>query len=252
MRVPADRLQELARRFETSAFLDADPSRFMHEVEGDLNREATAFVASSLSFGSRRQFMPRISSIVESAEGNVDGWIRKGLFSGTFRPDDKTNFYRFFTRADMYGFFSGYSRLMRKHGSLGEFVKARCKGDGFEAVKAICSAFASSAVVPADARSCCKRICMFLRWMVRDSSPVDLGLWSEFVDKRTLVIPMDVHVRDEARKLGLLESSSASMAAARRLTARLKEVFPDDPLKADFALFGIGVSPGPGVHASNA
>ena len=77
--------------------------------------------------------------------------------------------------------------------------------------------------------------------MVRDGSPVDLGLWSGFIDKKTLVMPLDTHVVQEACRLGLLKSPAESMSAAKRLTARLAEVFPDDPCRGDFALFGIGV-----------
>ena len=85
---------------------------------------------------------------------------------------------------------------------------------------------------------------MFLRWMVRDSSPVDLGLWSDKIPRESLIIPLDTHVLTEAGKLGLVSSRCASMAAARRLTTRLAEIFPDDPLKGDFALFGYGVDKG--------
>ena len=85
---------------------------------------------------------------------------------------------------------------------------------------------------------------MFLRWMVRDSSPVDLGLWSDFIDKKTLIMPLDTHVLQMAAKFGLLNGRNASMSAARKLTAVLAEVFPDDPLKGDFALFGAGVAGG--------
>ena len=87
---------------------------------------------------------------------------------------------------------------------------------------------------------------MFLRWMVRDNSPVDLGLWSGLIDKRSLIMPLDTHVLTEASRLGLLSirasAPSATMSAARRLTATLATVFPDDPLKGDFALFGYGVN----------
>ena len=82
---------------------------------------------------------------------------------------------------------------------------------------------------------------MFLRWMVRSGSPVDLGLWADYIDRRTLIMPLDTHVVGEAIKLGLLSSRCASMSAARRLTDALAEVFPDDPLRGDFALFGYGV-----------
>lgn len=83
---------------------------------------------------------------------------------------------------------------------------------------------------------------MFLRWMVRSGSPVDIGLWSDFIDRRTLVMPLDTHVMQQSRRLGLLKGSCTSMCAARKLTASLAEVFPDDPLRGDFALFGYGVT----------
>ena len=78
--------------------------------------------------------------------------------------------------------------------------------------------------------------------MVRDNSPVDLGLWTRFIDKRTLIMPLDTHVMQEAARLGLLDSKTASMNTALKLTSRMLEVFPDDPLKGDFALFGYGVN----------
>ena len=78
--------------------------------------------------------------------------------------------------------------------------------------------------------------------MVRDNSPVDLGLWSSFIDKRTLIIPMDTHVLQEANRLGLINSKTASMSVAIKLSHRLSEIFPDDPMKGDFALFGYGVN----------
>ncbi len=237
-------LREYADRYETAAFIEGDPSCFMHRVEGDANREATAFVASALSFGSRPQFLPRIQSIIDLAKGNVDGWIRTGAFEGEFRPDDERCFYRFFTYGTMNAFFRAYRRIMEEHGSLGEFVRENCEGDAVKAVKAICGKFCelgSCGVIPKDHTSACKRVCMFLRWMVRSGSPVDLGLWAGFVDPRTLVIPLDTHVLQEAKKLGLLKSSAASMSAARRLTSMLAEVFPDDPARGDFALFGYGV-----------
>jgi uncharacterized protein (TIGR02757 family) len=134
---------------------------------------------------------------------------------------------------------------MDDYGSLGNFVKRNCSNDALEAVAKICQYFndgGTSNVIPLSHRSACKRLCMFLRWMVRDNSPVDIGLWSRFIDKRTLVIPLDTHVLRQAGKLGLMKSSASSMAAAKLLTAKLSEVFPDDPVRGDFALFGLGVN----------
>ncbi|MDD6866347.1 MAG: DUF2400 family protein, partial [Prevotella sp.] len=83
---------------------------------------------------------------------------------------------------------------------------------------------------------------MFLRWMVRDGSPVDLGLWTEFVDKRNLYIPMDTHVFQMSQRLGLLQQNSASWKSVELLRNQMLEVFPDDPSRGDFALFGYDVS----------
>lgn len=242
------RLISLAADYETPAFLEGDPSWFMHQVTGPENQEATAFVAANLSYGRRDQFLPRVAWLLESAEGDMDRWIRSGRFAADLREDDGSCFYRLYTCSTMHRFLKRYGFLLREYGTLGGYVRD-CAGarTGEEAVAAICRAFASDggcAVVPKDTQSACKRICMFLRWMVRDNSPVDLGLWSGFIDRRTLIIPLDTHVLQMGVQAGLLNSRSASMAAARKLSARLAEVFPDDPLRGDFALFGTGVDGG--------
>ena len=82
---------------------------------------------------------------------------------------------------------------------------------------------------------------MFLRWMVRQNSPVDIGLWSWY-PASDLLIPLDVHVMQEGIRLGLLpENAKADRKTALALTSAMKEVFPDDPARADFVLFGLGV-----------
>lgn len=240
-------ITRLAARYETAAFLDADPSRFMHEVEGDTNRETTAFVASSLSYGSRKQFFPKIRHIIDCAGGDVHRWVAEGRFAGDI-ADDGACFYRLFTNHTMHSFLAALQSLLATHGSLRRFVAGAVAGnaDAMCAVEAICHYFAASGsrgVIPKDTTSACKRVCMFMRWMVRDGSPVDLGLWADIVDKRTLVMPLDTHVVQEAARMGLITGKSASMATARRLTERMRQIFPDDPLKADFALFGLGIDP---------
>lgn len=237
-------LLSYADKYETPTFIKGDPSWFMHQVKGTANQEATAFVASALSFGSRAQFLPKIQWLLDCAKGNLDKWIRSGDFEKDIKPDDGRCFYRFFTFAAMNAFFRAYKGIMEEFGSLGEFVKARCDKDAAKAVAAICARFregGSCGVIPQDHHSACKRVCMFLRWMVRTGSPVDIGIWADFIDRKTLVVPLDTHVLQEAKKLCLLKSATASMSAARKLTATLAEVFPDDPVRGDFALFGYGV-----------
>lgn len=105
----------------------------------------------------------------------------------------------------------------------------------------ISQAFPKSKIVPKGNNSANKRIQMFLRWMVRQNSPVDLGIWSWYPQSQ-LIIPLDVHVMQESIKLGLLpEKSKASYKTALELTNQLSEIFPGDPCRGDYALFGYGV-----------
>lgn len=234
-------LKEYARRYETERFLYGDPSWFMHQVEGKENQEIMAFMAAALSYGSREQFLPKIQLLLDASEGEPDRWVREGAFSDLVPKGDGSCFYRLYTKDLMNRFLEACRKLLLEYGSLGDFVPA---GDAIHVLEAICAYFSGeglSVIVPKDTKSSCKRLCMFLRWMVRDSSPVDLGLWADRIPKKSLIIPLDTHVLTEAGKLGLISSRCASMAAAMKLTAKLSRIFPDDPLKGDFALFGYGV-----------
>ena len=233
-----------AERYETEDFINGDPSWFMHQVTGTANQEAMALLASCLSYGSRRQFMPKIQWLLDSAGGDVDGWVRNGRFEHDLPADDNRCFYRLYTCSQMNHFLRAYQQLLIDEGTLGDYVR-RNASVGYDAIKVICDYFSSHSVeviIPKDTQSACKRVCMFLRWMVRSGSPVDIGIWSDFIDRRTLIIPLDTHVLHQSVRLELLTSKTATMATAKRLTDRLSRIFPDDPLKGDFALFGYGVN----------
>lgn len=81
---------------------------------------------------------------------------------------------------------------------------------------------------------------IWLRWMVRKDSPVDLGIWQR-VDPKDLIIPLDVHVHNVALELGLTSRKRADMKAAMEVTEAMRQIFPDDPARGDFALFGYGI-----------
>ena len=91
-----------------------------------------------------------------------------------------------------------------------------------------------------DRRSACKKINRMKRGMVRDDGKVDLGLWKS-TDKRDLLIPLDVHVYDEASALGLTSRKQKDRITAAEITDAFREIWPEDPCKGDFALFGYGI-----------
>ena len=91
-------------------------------------------------------------------------------------------------------------------------------------------------------KSTCKRLNMFLRWMVRDDKyGVDFGIWKN-IKPSQLICPLDVHVIRVAKHLQLLKREHIDWLAAKELTERLKEMDKNDPVKYDFALFGLGIS----------
>lgn len=90
-------------------------------------------------------------------------------------------------------------------------------------------------------KSACKRLNMYLRWMVRnDAKGVDFGLWNK-IKPKDLLCPLDLHVERTARQLGLLERDKADWYATLELTANLRKLDADDPVKYDFALFGVSI-----------
>lgn len=92
-----------------------------------------------------------------------------------------------------------------------------------------------------DKKAANKKINMMRRWLVRDDGKVDLGIWKNS-DKRNLIIPLDVHVYEEATALGLCTRKQKDIVTAIEITDAFKEIFPEDPCLGDFALFGYGVS----------
>ena len=239
------KLRNLADKYEVPSFTDEDPSQFLRWYQPEAGRgsvadvEAASFIAAMLAFGSRKQFIPKIRQILETSDrslGSLSEWLRAGAYKKDF-PHGEAKFYRFYSYDDMQVFFGELGAILTKAGSLGEYFKLK-KGVLHEIVSA---SFPKSSIVPKGRNSANKRIHMFLRWMVRRDSPVDLGLW-QWADPASLIIPLDTHVMQEAAKLGLISSvATASRKTAELLTAAMQEVFPGDPCRGDFALFGLGV-----------
>lgn len=239
------KLITLADKYETITFCNEDPSQFLRRYKDIASTEAASFLAAMLAFGNRKQFIPKIKLILDMADSSCKSfscWIKSKAYEKDF-PHGKEKFYRFYSYDDLQIFFSEISFILNEEKTLGEFFRKKTEGEKEKVLAEIISgAFPKSAIVPKGKSSANKRIHMFLRWMVRTDSPVDLGLWTWY-EKDKLLIPLDVHVMQEAVKMKLLpENSTASRKTALLLTEKMKEVFPHDPARSDFALFGLGVT----------
>lgn len=266
----AERLRNLADKYEIVSFTEQDPSQFLKWYKNSkTDSELAAFLAAMLAFGNRKQFIPKIEQILKTADdssGSFSRWLLSGRYKTDFPYGDK-KFYRFYSYDDMHIFFGEITDILNGTpdcgalnsskancgalnsskadcGALGEFFRERWykKIDTSEDLTdIIAKCFPKSKLVPKGKTSACKRTYMFLRWMVRKNSPVDLGLW-DWYSPQKLLIPLDTHVMQEAIKTGILdEKSTASRKTARILTNEMERIFPEDPVRADYALFGLGI-----------
>lgn len=170
----------LANRYETIEFIQGDPSWFMHQVADPLDQETMAFLAMCLSYGSRKQFMPKIDQLMRLAGGRPYRWIAGGGYADSIVSSDQC-YYRLYTYADIHRLLTALHDLFCEYGSLGAFASEAVRQDmsGVSDVESVLVALATffrrhgiKGLVPSPYTSACKRSCMFLRWMVRDGSPV--------------------------------------------------------------------------------
>ena len=135
-----------AAEYETAAFLDGDPSWFMHQVSGIENQEVTAFIAACLSYGSRSQFMPKIQWLMDCAQGDMYGWVKSRKFTAFIQADCDYCFYRLYTFRQMHLFLGRLRQMLQEYGSMGQYVRQHCQGDALSAIEVICKWFADSSV----------------------------------------------------------------------------------------------------------
>ncbi|MCX6282725.1 MAG: TIGR02757 family protein, partial [Bacteroidetes bacterium] len=231
----------------TPAFIGSDPVSIPHLFTSKEDIEISAFLTAMISWGFRKSILQNARALVEMMDMDPYGFIRS-FNSSDLKPFRKF-VHRTFNGEDCVFFLHSLQNIYSEYGGLEScFVP----GD-YPGVKPRISAFRRLFLaLPHPQRhekhianpgkgASCKRINMFLRWMVRDDKRgVDFGLWKS-IRPSELICPLDVHTGNVARKLGLLQRKSNDWDAAEELTAALRKLDPADPVKFDFALFGLGV-----------
>lgn len=275
-------LIDLANKYETPEFLKKDPSQFMHRFKDPIQQEIVAFLAANMAFGQRGQILFHVQLILDAMDADPSVWVQNEGYRKFFTKGD-SSFYRMYTHTDFILFFDTIKNILRNHSSLGEYFKnlylkqesefdqqrqksgpqtqnsgpkpanlplktAPIQSEKLHLSHLICTCFPRECgLIPHSDTTAAKKVNMFLRWMVRNNSPVDLGLWTSWYDKKNLLMPLDTHVMQQSTNLGILSPSSsgkpksATMKTCMELTQIMGTVFPGDPVRADYALFGLGV-----------
>ena len=238
-------------RHHNSDFIKNDPLQIPHQFSLQQDIEIMAFFASILAWGQRTTIINSCKKLLTLFENKPYHFILN------HREEELKRFegfkHRTFNTTDLLYFIAFLKQHYELHDSLETAFSKHLKDEDETVENALIgfhNYFTSLEYFPTRTRkhiatparnSACKRLNMFLRWMVRkDDQGIDFGIWNQ-IQPSQLLCPLDVHVERQARALGLIERKQSDFKTVLELTKNLKQFDPFDPVKYDFALFGMGV-----------
>ena len=243
-------LNEKAEKYEIKGFIENDPIQIPHLFTHKKDIEIAGFLTSVISWGQRKTIIKNATHLMQWMDGEPYEFIIG------HQSEDLKKFQKFvhrtFNSDDLLYFIYRLKSIYRQEGGLEKVFSDQWINSNYDMKSAIAgfktSFFAQEHLQRTQKhlpnplkKSAAKRFNMFLRWMVRsDKKGVDFALWKS-INPSQLYLPLDVHTGNVARKLGLLKRDQNDWAALEELMIILQKFDPADPVKYDFALFGMGV-----------
>ena len=234
--------------FNAHHFIETDPISIPHQFSRKQDIEISALLVATIAWGNRTMIINNGKKLLRIMGESPYEFIME--YGGNKKAIDLQFVHRTFNNEDLHFFLKGLNKIYTENESLEDVFRAH---PDFPGVKGRIISFREKMLQtdhlqrsekhisnPAK-NSAAKRINMFLRWMVRkDASGVDFGIW-DTIDSADLYLPLDVHTGNVARKLKLLKRKQNDWKAVDELMLKLRKMDPKDPVKYDFALFGLGV-----------
>ena len=233
--------------YNQPSFITADPISIPHLFTKKQDIEIAGFFASIFAWGNRTTIINKAKELMHLMDMAPYEFVRShdekdlkrllGFKHRTFNDTDLLYFVEFFKQH--YSSHKSLESAFTRHGNTAEKMLTGFH-HYFFSLEDIPERTRKHIATP-ERNSTCKRMNMFLRWMVRkDKSGVDFGLWKK-IKPSQLFIPLDVHVDRTARKIGLIKRKQTDWQTVVELTEKLRQFDPKDPVKYDYALFGISV-----------
>lgn len=250
--VSRDVLEDLYQRLNRREFVHPDPLEFLYRYDEPEDREVVGLIASTLAYGRVRQILRSVEDALGRMGPHPALFVRESS-PGSLRAAFGGFKHRFTTGEDLCRMLDGVRGVSDGHGSLGEFFAALV-APGDETVLPALTSFVGAisdspcpdgaeegaCPLPSPERgSACKRLHLFLRWMVRRDD-VDPGGWDS-VPASKLIVPLDTHMHRLSLLLGLTDRKQANGRTALDITEAFKKLSPDDPVRYDFALTRLGI-----------
>ena len=244
-----DFLDQKTLEFNHPRFIETDPISIPKKFKKLQDIEIIGLWTALLSWGQRVTIINNGNKLVELMDNTPYDFVLN------HSENDRKKFSKFVHRTfqpiDAIYFLEFFQNYYKSHSSLEEaFIDLNAKEEKIKhGLIQFRQIFFKSEFAPQRTykhiasplkNSSCKRLNMFLRWMVRDDNLVDFGLW-KLINKKDLIIPLDVHVQRVALSLGLMKRNKSDWKAVLELTKSLRKLDPIDPVKYDYALFGLGI-----------
>lgn len=241
-------LEAVYKEYNKRGLISPDPLEFLFSYNNKNDREIVGLIASSLAYGRVSQILKSINLVLEAMDGSPAEFIYNRS-----RADFLKIFalfkHRFTTGEELADFLNAIKQVVIQYGSLEKCFDAKYNDShatiyealaGFTAELRGCLLTPKNSLLPDPTlRSACKRLNLFLRWMVR-SDDVDPGGWNQkYMPK--LIIPLDTHMFHFGRNYGFTSRKSADLTAALEITEAFREICPEDPVKFDFSITRFGI-----------
>ena len=244
-------LDEKVIQYNTLDFIESDPVQIPHLFSQKEDIEIAGFLASSIAWGNRKMIIKNSHKMMDLIGNSPYDFV---MSHNDYQLEKLEGFvHRTFNSDDFKHFIKALKHIYINKGGLENiFIQNQTETSLQPAIHALHEIFfeiphltrTRKHVADPNKGSVSKRINMCLRWFVRnDNAGVDLGIWKG-ISPSKLSCPLDVHSGNVARKLGLLTRKQNDGKALTELDSKLRELDPNDPVKYDFALFGLGVFEG--------
>ena len=243
-------LEELHDKFNCEEFIEADPISVPHSFSLRGDREIAGLLASTIAWGNRKAIVKSAHRMMRYMDNAPYDFV---VNASEEELQSLTSYvHRTFNGEDFRDFVRGMRHIITQWGGIGEFFEQRYEAT--RDLRVVLSEFrrefhaaehnphSEKHMSSIDKGAACKRLCMYLRWMVReDDRGVDFGLWRK-IPMSALYMPLDIHTGRMGRSLGLLTRKQSDWKAVEELTESLRDFDASDPVRYDYSLFGVGIS----------
>ena len=244
-----DLLEHLHDKYNRKEFIEPDPISIPHSFNDKADREISGFLAATIAWGNRKAIVKSARRMLQYMDNAPADFVKNA--SSRDLATLQSYVHRTFNGQDFTDFVLGIRHITTQWGGIGDFFERNYAQtqDLTRVISLFRKEFFACTHNPhcekhlssIDKGAACKRINMYLRWFVRhDNRGVDFGLWKT-IPMSALYLPLDVHVGNMGRALGLLVRRQNDWKATEEITRSLREFNADDPVRYDYSLFGAGI-----------